>query len=367
MGTAPEPVGQGAEVLSAAQVQRWHDEGAILVSGLFPSFEAAKAQAEAAYPAPGDVPAEEDAELPYDGDMQAASKAKNMKAVQQIMAAQPLPEISRFPHNAQRLVEINLLSVEPRLLSAAAQLLHGGQEGGEYELRLAQSSLMPEFEGSAEDDSRTTSSLVAPVEAEPDAIEVILYYADAEHAPGTALIMKADHPHVASAVPAGTRRLTQHIIMRKASSEWVSSDAPIRSLSGHGKMLGDILPAQRTALVSLIERPNPSAWACPISFAAGELLTRMAFLRRASPSPAIPTGGTRAPSRWRSGATRPSTRAPTSTARTARPSTSWSNSRRESAPPPRTSCRSACLRDLSGRHRGGCARRSRRRGRAGWC
>ena len=268
MATAPEPTGQGgAAVLSASQVQRWKDEGAILVSGLFPSFDAAKAQAEAAYPAPGDVLVEEDAELPYDGDIQAAFKAKDMKAVQTIMAAQPLPEISRFPHNAQRLVEINLLSVEPRLLSAAAQLLHGGQEGGEYELRLAQSSLMPEFEGSAEDDTRTTSSLVAPVEAEPDAIEVILYYADSEHAPGTALIMKADHPHVASAVPAGTRRLTQHIIMRKASSEWVSSDAPIRSLSGHGKMLGDLLPAQRTALVSLIES----------SFAAGRMLTRMAL------------------------------------------------------------------------------------------
>ena len=289
MATAPEPTGQGgADVLSAAQVQRWKDEGAILVSGLFPSFPAAKAQAEAVYPAPGDVPVEEDAELPYGGDMQAAFKAKDMKAVQTIMGAQPLPEISRFPHNAQRLVEINLLSVEPRLLSAAAQLLHGGQEGGEYELRLAQSSLMPELEGSELADSRTTSSLVAPVEAEPDAIEVILYYADSEHAPGTALIMKADHPHVASAVPAGTRRLTQHIIMRKASSEWVSSDAPIRSLSGHGKMLGDLLPAQRTALVSLIERPSPSPWACAISFAAGQLLTRMGFFAQGFPKPGHP-------------------------------------------------------------------------------
>ena len=37
MASAPEPTGHGgAEVLSAAQVQRWKEEGAILVSGLFP-------------------------------------------------------------------------------------------------------------------------------------------------------------------------------------------------------------------------------------------------------------------------------------------------------------------------------------------
>jgi hypothetical protein len=249
-------------VLSDVQVRAFIRDGAVLVEGLFPSFAAAAAQAEAFYPPPG---AEvEEAPLPYGGDVRAAMQAKDMEAARAIMgAANRDSPVQRFPLNKEKLQALNLLSVEPQLLSMAAQLLHGGAPGSEHELRLAQSSLISQCGMDADEAAPVpviTSTLVAPP-SEPDAIEVTLFYADAAHAPGSALVTKADHSHAFAPVPLGSHRLTQHIIMRKAEAEWVSSDAPVRSLSGHGDMLGALLPAQRTVLG--FPRPGHEYWKAP--------------------------------------------------------------------------------------------------------
>ena len=44
------------------------------------------------------------------------------------------------------------------------------------------------------------------------------------------------------------RRLVQHIILRRAAAEWVSNEAFIRSLAGHGPWLAQLSPTQRTVL-----------------------------------------------------------------------------------------------------------------------
>ena len=141
---AAEPTGDAA-VLSADQLQRWKSEGWLYVDGLLPEalVDEAAAQAATVYPPP-DAPAADDKPLPYDGDVQAAFTAKDMAAVQAIMAArQAEAPTQRFPMSKELLPALNLASVEPRLLSAAAQLLFGGAPGSEHRLLLARSDLVP--------------------------------------------------------------------------------------------------------------------------------------------------------------------------------------------------------------------------------
>ena len=78
-----EPTGVGeAPVLSAAQLRRWSQEGWLCVQGLMPPelLEQASEQAAAVYPPPSAVAAPEPEPLPYDGDVQKAFSAKDMKA-----------------------------------------------------------------------------------------------------------------------------------------------------------------------------------------------------------------------------------------------------------------------------------------------
>ena len=104
--------------------------------------------------------------------------------------------VQRFPMDKERLLQLNLLSVEPQLLATAAQLLYGGAPaagGGAladmtHELRLAQSALVSEYGGAEETASdnhaaaaptasatgTAVTSLVPPPPASPDAIEVVL-------------------------------------------------------------------------------------------------------------------------------------------------------------------------------------------------
>lgn len=53
-------------------------------------------------------------------------------------------------------------------------------------------------------------------------------------------------PTVGCVVPG--RRLSQHIILRKADAEWVSNEAFIRNLSGQGAWIANLSPTQRTVL-----------------------------------------------------------------------------------------------------------------------
>ncbi len=247
-----EPTGVGdAPVLSAAQLQRWRSEGWLCVHGLLPPalLKEAGAQAAAVYPPPG-LEAAEPKPLPYDGNVQKAFTAKDTKAVQAIMAAQQGDQpTQRFPMNKETLSALNLASLEPRLLSAAAQLLFGGAPGSEHRLLLARSDLVPTHcdETHPLQSSDMPHSLV-PQPADPDAVEIILFFEDAEFAPGSALIMRSDLGFAGQPVPPSTRRLAQHLILRKREAEYVQSDAFIRSLSGHGDLMGKISPAQRSAL-----------------------------------------------------------------------------------------------------------------------
>jgi hypothetical protein len=245
-----EPTGD-ATVLSAEQLQRWKSEGWLYVDGLLPEalVDEAAAQAATVYPPP-DAPAAEGEPLPYDGDVQAAFTAKDMAAVQAIMAArQAEAPTQRFPMSKELLPALNLASVEPRLLSAAAQLLFGGAPGSEHRLLLARSDLVPTHgdESRPLQPSDWTNHLV-PQPADADAVEIILFYDDADFATGSALILRTDLGFAGSPVPQGTRRLTQHLILRKREAEYVQSDAFIRSLSGHGDLMGKISPAQRSTL-----------------------------------------------------------------------------------------------------------------------
>jgi hypothetical protein len=248
-----EPTGVGeAPVLSAAQLRRWSQEGWLCVQGLMPPelLEQASEQAAAVYPPPSDAAAPEPEPLPYDRDVQKAFRAKDMKAVQAIMAAQQGSQpTQRFPMNKETLSALNLTSLEPRLLAAAAQLLFGGAPGSEHHLLLARSDLVAAQSDDTQplQSSNMTHDLV-PQPANPDAVEIILFFDDSEFAPGSALIMRTDLGFAGQPVCPGTRRLSQHFILRKREAEYVQSDAFIRSLGGYGELLGAISPAQRSVL-----------------------------------------------------------------------------------------------------------------------
>eukprot|EP01043_Picozoa_sp_COSAG02_P081885 COSAG02_NODE_20233_length_842_cov_0.792732_1_plen_257_part_10 len=206
-------------------------------------------QAAAVYPPPG-VEAGEPEPLPYDGDVQKAFTAKDMKAVQAIMAAQQGDQpTQRFPMNKDTLSALNLTSLEPRLLSAAAQLLFGDAPDSEHRLLLARSDLVP----TQSDETRPLQSNdmthnLVPQPPDPDAVEIVLFFDDAEFVPGSVLIMRTDLGFAGQPVPPGTRRLAQHFILRRREAEHVQSDAFIRSLSGHGDLMGLLSPAQRSTL-----------------------------------------------------------------------------------------------------------------------
>ena len=265
----PEPTGASSSgVLSAEQVRRWKSDGWLYLDGLFPDDLLAVAAAQAAdfYPPPGAAEAEAEPLL-YDGNVQKAFTAKDMPAVQAIMAASQAREpTQRFPMNKEALSALNLTSLELRLLSAAAQLLFGGAPGAEHGLRLERSDLVP----TRDDESRPlqpvehTTNLV-PQPADPDAVEVVLFFDDAQFAAGSALVMRTDLGFAGSPVPAGTRRLTQHLILRKNEAEYVQSDAFIRSLSGHGDLMGKLMPTQRSALG--FPPPGHAYWQSPSALA----------------------------------------------------------------------------------------------------
>lgn len=250
-GSVEQTGREGEPVLSVAQMQRWRSDGWLCVQGLVPQalLEEATEQAAAVYPPPGAAVSEPES-LPYGGDVQKAFSAKDMKAVQTIMAAQQGDQpTQRFPMNKETLPALNLTSLEPRMLTAAAQLLFGGEPGSEHRLLLTRSDLVH----TQSDDIRPLQSSdrmhnLVPQPADPNAVEIVLFFDDAEFTPGSALIMRTDLGFAGQPVRPGTRRLTQHFILRKREAEYVQSDAFIRSLSGHGDLMGAISPVQRSAL-----------------------------------------------------------------------------------------------------------------------
>eukprot|EP01052_Picozoa_sp_SAG31_P015537 SAG31_NODE_1002_length_10448_cov_27.630399_3_plen_362_part_00 len=114
-------------------------------------------------------------------------------------------------------------------------------------------------------------SLVPTVCGSPDALQLIIYLCDEHHEAGTVLIVKADTYSAAAAAPIdcppkfGSRKVTQQILLRKNGAQWVSSDAPIRSLSGHGELLGMLSPLQRSALG--FPKPGHPYWRDPSALA----------------------------------------------------------------------------------------------------
>lgn len=216
----PEPTGQGlgSPVISAAQAARWQAQGLLFLDGLWPAelLQQAKAQAAAAFPPPS-------------AGAEGATRAAK----------------ARFPMDKEALPALNLTSLEPRLLAAAAALLHGA----EHDLRLVRSDLVSTAgEAARLQPDKRARHLVPQPAAAPDAVEMVLFLEDATYAPGSALALRTDLGYIGEPVPHGTRRLAQHLIFRKAAAEYVQSDAFIRSLSGHGELMGALAPAQRSCL-----------------------------------------------------------------------------------------------------------------------
>eukprot|EP01052_Picozoa_sp_SAG31_P015538 SAG31_NODE_1002_length_10448_cov_27.630399_4_plen_140_part_00 len=86
--------------------------------------------------------------LPHGGDLRAAIEAQDSGAAASIMEARIAAEpTQRFPMAKEQLSELNLLSLDPQLLSTAAELLYGraNSDYDAHDLRLAQSALVCEY------------------------------------------------------------------------------------------------------------------------------------------------------------------------------------------------------------------------------
>lgn len=80
-----------------------------------------------------------------------------------------------------------------------------------------------------------------------------------EHLEKLAGYASAVRPTPGGVVPG--RRLTQHIILRKANAEWISNEAFIRNLSSQGPWIASLSPTQRTVLG--FPPPGHSFWQQP--------------------------------------------------------------------------------------------------------
>jgi hypothetical protein len=137
----------------------------------------------------------------------------------------------KFPYEGDAL---NSVSLHPRLLAAAAQLLGEGEHG----IRLTQATLLDPARGGPSDGAADHAAchLCVPLAEHPEAVVVSLSLTT-----GSATLTR-----LGCAVPA-TESLTQRLILRSAQSEWISADSFVRALAGQG-FIGGLLPAQRSAL-----------------------------------------------------------------------------------------------------------------------
>ena len=158
---ALEPPGASSgAILSAEQIERWRTTGALVLDGLLPAelVARAKMQAEARYPAPGDTPP--GYVRPY--------------------GLSPCPRSHiRFPMDSGILGALNEVTLEPRLLTAAAELL------GTTALRVTQSNILPKYgededvdqvatDGSLHHDYGANQFLAPPQRSLPEAVIVII-------------------------------------------------------------------------------------------------------------------------------------------------------------------------------------------------
>ena len=155
----PRGTSSGA-ILSAEQIERWRTTGALVLDGLLPAelVARAKMQAEARYPAPGDTPP--GYVRPY--------------------GLSPCPRSHiRFPMDSDILGALNEVTLEPRLLTAAAELL------GTTALRVTQSNILPKYgededvyqvatDGSLHHDYGANQFLAPPQRSLPEAVIVII-------------------------------------------------------------------------------------------------------------------------------------------------------------------------------------------------
>ena len=281
----PEPCQPGeAPPLTPEQVGRFRSAGALVLDGLWPAdlVAAATLQAEARYPAPELLPP--GFQIPY--------------------GTSPAPRNHiRFPMEPSVLGALNEITVHPRILAAAAQLL------GTDDLRCTQSNILPKYGevpgGSPDVDGQLhhdygANMFVAPPRQSPDAVVCILYLSgtgaetggptnfvfqegaatfdrsavaggvdngaivlgedvmatkyeierSVQYAPGTCLLFRIDTWHRATKNLPGQRRLTQHIILRCAEAEWVQSDCwvPRFAEMPGSDFVGKLSVRQRSAL-----------------------------------------------------------------------------------------------------------------------
>lgn len=260
-----------APVLSDAQVQAWHREGYLVVHGLFPAklVETAVAAAHQRWE-------------------QGAS-------------------LGGFPF-APELDAFNQIALHPRLLKAAEQCLgtddlrlcqsglmdkaHAPALGG---ARGERSDFAPGEQGLHQDYSNNT--LVVPPRPPqlPETLNCIVYYSHnpdcggattavpfsatnqakiprtysvvddwpirrskqhalytheraVEYRPGTALLYRMDTFHRGTPLKPGGRRLTHHLVIKRASAEWMGSNSFVTGVAHRSDLVARLSPWQRQAL-----------------------------------------------------------------------------------------------------------------------
>ena len=308
----PEPVQQqqvqrGAStastattVLAADQVARWRSKGWLVVDGIWPEplIAEARRQAQAVH-------------LPQPKSTQEPAPRSHTRFPQHPTRLSAVIQIALCPRLLQAAAQLLGLPDAHGLRLIMSNLLpkHGSWDPATTPLDEADvtEELHQDF---------GNNTLVVPPLTEPDAVIVILYYTDVErclgstlfvpnghfspsirhqpdsdtslcvatparggglqrekypelyateravqYAPGTALLFRADTYHRGSPVRAGQLRLTQHIILRKATAEWVQSDAFVRHLSTYGELVDGLEPIQRSVLG--FPPPAHPHWAVP--------------------------------------------------------------------------------------------------------
>ena len=139
----------------------------------------------------------------------------------------------KFPYAGES-EALNSVSLHPRLLAAAAQLLGEGEHG----IRLAQATLLDPARSGPSDGAADHAAchLCAPLAQHPEAVVVSLSLST-----GSATLTR-----LGCAVPP-IEGLVQRLILRSAPSEWISADSFVRALAGQA-FIGGLLPPQRSAL-----------------------------------------------------------------------------------------------------------------------